>query len=81
MTAVATAGLGPDISMEYIEGFIGNSRARKLKPVLEMLVYDPALVTGDMIEDVLKYKRLDGVDAALTKVAGATFAGGIRACN
>lgn len=76
VTAIATAGLGPEISMEYIEGFIANSRARKLKPVLEMLVYDPALVTGDMIEDVLKYKRLDGVDAALTKVAGATFTGG-----
>ena len=30
-----------------------------------MLVADPALVTGDMIEDVLKFKRLDGVDAAL----------------
>ena len=42
VTAVATAGLGPEISMEYIDGFIGNSRARKLKPVLEMLVHDPA---------------------------------------
>ena len=38
-----------------------------------MLVYDPALVTGDMVEDVLKYKRLDGVDAALNKIAGADF--------
>ena len=49
------------------------SRARKLKPVLEMLVANPALVTSDMVEDVLKFKRLDGVDAALNTIAGASF--------
>ena len=62
--------------MEYIDGFMSTSRARKLKSVLEMLVFDPALVTNDMVEDVLKYKRLDGVDAALNTIAGACFAGG-----
>jgi pyruvate dehydrogenase E2 component (dihydrolipoamide acetyltransferase) len=41
-----------------------------------MLVFDPALVTNDMVEEVLKYKRLDGVDAALNTIAGACFAGG-----
>ena len=76
VTAVAPAGLGPEISMEYIDGFITTSRGRKLKPVLEMLVHDPGLVTGEMVEDVLKYKRLDGVDAALNRIADATFAGG-----
>ena len=76
VTAVAPAALGPEISMEYVDGFIGTSRARKLKQVLEMLVHDPALVTNEMVEDVLKYKRLDGVDAALNTVAGACFAGG-----
>jgi pyruvate dehydrogenase E2 component (dihydrolipoamide acetyltransferase) len=79
VTAVAPAALGPEISMEYIEGFIATSRARKLKSVLEMLVFDPNLVTGEMVEDVLKYKRLDGVDAALNRVADACFAGGRQA--
>jgi pyruvate dehydrogenase E2 component (dihydrolipoamide acetyltransferase) len=76
VTAVAPAALGPEISMEYIDSFMSTSRARKLKQVLEMLVHDPALVTNDMVEDVLKYKRLDGVDAALNTIAGACFAGG-----
>ena len=76
VTALAPAALGPEISMEYIDGFMSTSRARKLKPVLDMLVFDPALVTNDMVEDVLKYKRLDGVDAALNTIAGACFAGG-----
>jgi pyruvate dehydrogenase E2 component (dihydrolipoamide acetyltransferase) len=76
VTAVAPAALGPEISMEYIDGFIGTSRARKLRSILEMLVCDPNLVTNDMVEDVLKYKRLDGVDAALNAIAAACFAGG-----
>ena len=76
VTAIAPAALGPEISMEYIDGFMSTHRARKLKQVLEMLVHDPALVTGEMVEDVLKYKRLDGVDAALNTIAGACFAGG-----
>lgn len=79
VTALAPAGLGPEISMEYIDGFIQTSRARKLKPVLEMLVHDPALVTNDMVEDVLKFKRLDGVDTALNRIASAAFAGGQQA--
>ena len=76
VTAVAPAALGPEISMEYIDGFMTTSRARKLKSVLEMLVCNPDLVTNEMVEDVLKYKRLDGVDAALNQVASACFAGG-----
>ena len=38
VTLIAPAGLGPEITMDYIDGFIATSRARKLKPVLEMLV-------------------------------------------
>jgi pyruvate dehydrogenase E2 component (dihydrolipoamide acetyltransferase) len=41
-----------------------------------MLVAKPEMVTGDMVEDVLKFKRLDGVDAALKKVRDTIFAGG-----
>ena len=41
LTLIAPAGLGPEIASEFIEGFITESRARKLKPVIEMLVADP----------------------------------------
>ncbi|HEX2529288.1 MAG TPA: acetoin dehydrogenase dihydrolipoyllysine-residue acetyltransferase subunit [Geminicoccus sp.] len=75
-TLLAPAGLGPDISMEYINGFIEASRRKKLEPILQMLVAKPEMVTGDMVEDVLKFKRLDGVDAALKKVRDTIFAGG-----
>ena len=75
-TLVCPAGLGPEIAMDYIDGFIGASRRKKLEPVLQMLVANPDLVTGEMIEDVLKYKRLDGVDAALRTLRDALFPGG-----
>jgi pyruvate dehydrogenase E2 component (dihydrolipoamide acetyltransferase) len=78
-TLVCPAGLGPDISMEYINGFIEANRRKKMEPVLQMLVHDPKMVTGEMIEDVLKFKRLDGVDAALKKLRDSLFAGGIQA--
>jgi pyruvate dehydrogenase E2 component (dihydrolipoamide acetyltransferase) len=76
VTAICSAGLGPEINMEYIDGFMAAKRRKQLQPVLEMLVADPAMVSREMIEDVLRFKRLDGVDAALNRIIDATFAGG-----
>jgi pyruvate dehydrogenase E2 component (dihydrolipoamide acetyltransferase) len=78
-TLVCSAALGPEINMGYIDGFMQAKRRKQLQPVLEMLVADPAMVSRDMIEEVLKYKRLDGVEAALNRIAGDTFAGGRQA--
>jgi len=76
LTLVAPSGFGTEIAQDFIDGFIGESRARKLRPVLEMLVADPGMVTGDMVEEVLKFKRLDGALAALQSIAAANFASG-----
>ena len=75
LTLVAPAGLGPEIAGDFIDGFIAESRARKLRPYLEMLVADPAMVTADMVEEVLKFKRLDGSLAAIRSIAAANFSG------
>jgi pyruvate dehydrogenase E2 component (dihydrolipoamide acetyltransferase) len=76
LTLIASAGLGPEINGSFIDGFIRASRRREAAEVLGLLVDDPALVSRAMIEDVLRYKRLDGVSAALAKIAEAWFAGG-----
>ncbi len=76
LTLVASAGLGPDIDMDYIEGFVRAGRRKEMKQVLQALFADPGLVSRDMVEELLKYKRLDGVDRALTAISGAVFAGG-----
>jgi pyruvate dehydrogenase E2 component (dihydrolipoamide acetyltransferase) len=76
LTLIASAGLGPDINASFIDGFVRASRRREAAEVLGILVFDPKLVSRSMVEDVLRYKRLDGVTSALAKIAEAWFAGG-----
>ncbi|QUD90529.1 acetoin dehydrogenase dihydrolipoyllysine-residue acetyltransferase subunit [Phenylobacterium montanum] len=66
ISLIAPAGLSANaVSEEFLSGVVDAQRARDLKPFLEMLVADPGLVTKAMVEDVLKFKRLDGVEEAL----------------
>ena len=81
VSAIASAGLGPDINAAFIEGFIRAARRRDTTDVLQMLVHNPSLVSRTMVEDVLRYKRLDGVTAALNTVAQAWFGGGRQSVN
>jgi len=76
VTAIASAGLGPDINAAFIDGFIRAARRKDATEVLQMLVHDPSLVSRAMVEDVLRCKRLDGVATALNTVAQAWFGGG-----
>jgi pyruvate dehydrogenase E2 component (dihydrolipoamide acetyltransferase) len=76
LSLIASAGLGPEINGPFIDGFVRVARRREAVEILNLLVHDPALVSRTMVEDVLRYKRLDGVSAALTRIAEAWFAGG-----
>ena len=76
LTLIATAGLGPEINGGFIERFIRAGRRREAAEMLAELVYDPTLVSRAMVEEVLRYKRLDGVSAALETIARAWFADG-----
>jgi pyruvate dehydrogenase E2 component (dihydrolipoamide acetyltransferase) len=67
LTLIAPAGLSASpISETFLTGVIEAQRAKDLRPILELLLADPTAVTRDMIDDVLKFKRLDGVEEALT---------------
>ncbi len=79
LTLVASAGLGRDINMDYIEGFQRAGRRKDLKQVLQALFADASLVSRDMVDDILKFKRLDGVEQALATIADGAFAGGRQA--
>jgi pyruvate dehydrogenase E2 component (dihydrolipoamide acetyltransferase) len=76
LTLVDPAGLGEEIDREYVDGFVAATSRRELKPVLQRLFADPELVTRSMVDDVLKYKRLDGVDEALQALAADLFPDG-----
>lgn len=75
LTLIAPAGLSGNIAGPFLDGFVNESRARKLRPFIEMLVADPRMVTSEMVEDVLKFKRLDGAQEALEAVRAANFPG------
>ena len=69
LTLIASAGLGPEIDGEYIRGFVSAARRNELRPQLEKLFADPRLITRQLVDDTLKYKRLDGVEPALRTIA------------
>ena len=79
VTLVCSAGLGPEINTDYIEAFIRSDRRKDMKTTVETLFADPAFVSRDMVDDLLKYKRIDGVLPALRAIADAVFAGGKQA--
>jgi pyruvate dehydrogenase E2 component (dihydrolipoamide acetyltransferase) len=79
LTLISPAGLGPEINRSYVAGFVRAARRKEMKAVLQMLFADPGLVSRDLVEDVLKYKRLDGVAAALESIARAAFPNGRQA--
>jgi pyruvate dehydrogenase E2 component (dihydrolipoamide acetyltransferase) len=81
LTLIAPAGLGPEINAPFIEGFVRAARRKETADVLHMLVHDPSLVGRTMIEDVLRYKRLDGVTAALQTIARVWFPNGHQDVN
>ncbi|HTT79171.1 MAG TPA: acetoin dehydrogenase dihydrolipoyllysine-residue acetyltransferase subunit [Stellaceae bacterium] len=78
LTLIAPAGLGREINAAFIDGFVRAGRRRDLQQVLTLLVHDPALVSRRMVEDLLRYKRLDGAQAALERVAAAWFPNGVQ---
>jgi pyruvate dehydrogenase E2 component (dihydrolipoamide acetyltransferase) len=73
LSLIASASLGPEINASFIDGFVRASRRRDAVEVLGLLVHDPALVSRTMVEDVLRYKRLDGVPATLARIAEEWF--------
>ena len=81
LTLIASAGLGPEINAEYLQGFTRSQSRRELKPHVQQLFSDPSLVTRQLVEDLLKYKRIDGVQACLQTLAERLADGTSQADN
>jgi pyruvate dehydrogenase E2 component (dihydrolipoamide acetyltransferase) len=78
LSMISAAGLGPEINPAYIDGFVSSTSRRELKPVLLNLFCDAGLVSRSMVDDVLKYKRIDGVHDVLLEIAASLFADGTQ---
>jgi len=75
LTLIAPSGFGPEINAGYLRGFAGAQTRRELKPVVGELFADESLVTRQLVDDLLAYKRLDGAEAALHTLLGTLLDG------
>jgi pyruvate dehydrogenase E2 component (dihydrolipoamide acetyltransferase) len=75
LTLIAPSGFGPEINAGYLRGFADAQTRRELKPVIGQLFADESLVTRQLVDDLLAYKRLDGVGEALHALADTLLDG------
>jgi pyruvate dehydrogenase E2 component (dihydrolipoamide acetyltransferase) len=75
LTLIAPSGFGPEINAGYLRGFADAQTRRELKAVIGQLFDDEGLVTRQLVDDLLAYKRLDGVDEALHALADTLLDG------
>ena len=81
LSLIAPAGLGPEINGAFINAFVAAARRREAVEALNLLVHDPGTIGRFMVEEVLRYKRLDGVKSALTVIGAAWFPEGRQALD
>jgi pyruvate dehydrogenase E2 component (dihydrolipoamide acetyltransferase) len=70
LTLVAPAGFGSEANAAYLRGFAAATDRRSLRSVLGDLFASDGAVTRQMVDDILRYKRLDGVPASLDALLG-----------
>jgi len=73
---ICSAGLGPDINSDYLRGFVEAQSQQELKLVLQQLFVDESLVNLQLVNDLLNYKRMDGVEASLNALSETLISAG-----
>ncbi|MCR6485544.1 acetoin dehydrogenase dihydrolipoyllysine-residue acetyltransferase subunit [Amycolatopsis sp. OK19-0408] len=81
LTLVAPAGFGAAVNSGYLRGFAAAKSRRELKPHLGALFANPDLVTRRLADDLLRYKRLDGVDQVLATLLDTLLDGDEQAID
>ncbi|MFT3803863.1 MAG: acetoin dehydrogenase dihydrolipoyllysine-residue acetyltransferase subunit [Burkholderiaceae bacterium] len=76
LALIDSAGFGDEVNADYTDGFVRADSRRELKPVAELLFADTSLVSRQLLDDLLKYKRMDGVTEALGALGTELFGGG-----
>jgi pyruvate dehydrogenase E2 component (dihydrolipoamide acetyltransferase) len=81
LTLVAPAGFVSPPDTEYLRGFSAAVSRRDLKPLLGHLFADDKYVTRQLVDDLLRYKRIDGVSAALEALVDTLLDGDQQAID
>lgn len=76
IVGIAPVGFDERVNADFIEGFIASQKRKDVKAALQLLLADPELVSAQMIEGVLRFKRLEGATEALRAIAEKNLSAG-----
>jgi pyruvate dehydrogenase E2 component (dihydrolipoamide acetyltransferase) len=75
LTLIAPAGIERWINMPFISGFPQIATEAEARPLMEMLVANPRMISPEMLRLVVAYTTTPGIRQALETIAAATFPG------
>ena len=78
---ISPIGFGKEINNAYLENFITSDNRKDLKKVLEELYFDSSVITRDLVNEVLKIKRIDGSIEALSLIKDGVIHEGVQKNN
>jgi pyruvate dehydrogenase E2 component (dihydrolipoamide acetyltransferase) len=76
IVGIAPVGFDQRVNADFIEGFIASEKRKDVKAALQLLLADPELVSAQMIEGVLRLKRLECAKEALRAIAEKNLSAG-----
>jgi pyruvate dehydrogenase E2 component (dihydrolipoamide acetyltransferase) len=76
VVGIAPVGFDDRVNAEFIEGFIAAQKRKDVKAALQLLLSDPDLVSSQMVEGVLRFKRIEGAKEALRAIADKNLPSG-----
>jgi pyruvate dehydrogenase E2 component (dihydrolipoamide acetyltransferase) len=65
VTVISSVALGKEIDAEFLRAFVATNSRKELKDLARRLFANEGLVTRQLVDDLLRFKRLDGVQSAL----------------
>jgi pyruvate dehydrogenase E2 component (dihydrolipoamide acetyltransferase) len=75
VSLLAPFAFGSHVNQSYLNDFISAQRSRDMQRCLALLFADPKAIRREMVEAIVRYKRLDGVTDALAKIAASALRG------
>ncbi|WP_181176605.1 acetoin dehydrogenase dihydrolipoyllysine-residue acetyltransferase subunit [Mesorhizobium sp. B2-4-9] len=73
LNLIAPVALGDDIDPVFLREFLAATKTRDLQRCLGRLFANPSIVGRGFADQVSRNKRLDGAEAALSKIVAACF--------
>ena len=81
LTLISPIGLGKEIDTTYLENFIKAESRRDLKKEISKLYFNSEIITRDMLNEVLKFLRIDNVQKTLSKIQNEIIINGEQKDN